>query len=507
MEDSEVHYEGTESVRVSKLQMLTTQFELMRMREDESILEYERKIRDIANQSAALGEKIPQNRLVRKVLRSLSSKFKMKRVAIEENKVIDNMTLDELIGSQKTFEMNEEAKIQRRKGKERNGKGYIQSECPTYLRNKKSFSAAWSDEDGIETDEDDDNFIAFTAKVEQKVSSSSKSGKYTAATSREEDTEDEDEEITVKNIIQQWDSVLECTRILKERQSILEKENTALKKQIGEMEKESNEERTLRDLISSLETDNLILKQKITEKEMMVLKLEEELKKSQEVFKKFDKSRLDDILIKGRSSCNKQGIGYMKNLNNKTRPRQRGSQVQVCHYCGAYGLIRPFCYKLYRDWRWSGNQTFSKPPSNCVWMTKRTSLYATHTTGKTSSDETWYFDSGCSKHMMGNPRNLTDIHREDGGQVTLGNGAKAAVIGRGSLRVDGLPKLENVLLVNGLKANLLSISQLCDQSFHIKFTKEGCIVENERRQSVLQGTRTGDSCYKLTLKRSFSVEL
>ncbi|KAG9442464.1 hypothetical protein H6P81_018318 [Aristolochia fimbriata] len=45
----EVHYEGTESVRVSKLQMLTTQFELMRMREDESILEYEGKIRDIAN--------------------------------------------------------------------------------------------------------------------------------------------------------------------------------------------------------------------------------------------------------------------------------------------------------------------------------------------------------------------------------------------------------------------------------------------------------------------------
>ncbi|KAG9458831.1 hypothetical protein H6P81_003339 [Aristolochia fimbriata] len=105
----EVHYEGTESVRVSKLQMLTTQFELMRMREDESILEYEGKIRDIANQSAALGDKIPQNRLVRKVLRSLSSKFKMKRVAIEEYKVIDNMTLDELIGSLKTFEMNEEA--------------------------------------------------------------------------------------------------------------------------------------------------------------------------------------------------------------------------------------------------------------------------------------------------------------------------------------------------------------------------------------------------------------
>ncbi|KAG9458846.1 hypothetical protein H6P81_003354 [Aristolochia fimbriata] len=97
--------------------MLTTQFELMQMREDESILEYEGKIRDIANQSAALGDKIPQNWLVRKVLRSLSSKFKMKRVAIEEYKVIDNMTLDELIRSLKMLKMNEEAEDSAEKGK------------------------------------------------------------------------------------------------------------------------------------------------------------------------------------------------------------------------------------------------------------------------------------------------------------------------------------------------------------------------------------------------------
>ncbi|KAG9456851.1 hypothetical protein H6P81_001359 [Aristolochia fimbriata] len=567
-----VHYEGTESVRVSKLQMLTTQFELMRMREDESILEYEGKIRDIANQSAALGEKIPQNRLVRKVLQSLSSRFKMKRVAIEEYKVIDNMTLDELIGSLKTFEMNEEAEDSAEKGKKESlalqsvstvtlvelgekvsllekefnkftrrskkknyvqsnskensaenestevaakrkvlvcfecgGKGHIQSECPTYLRKQKSFSAAWSEDESSETDEDEYSFVAFIAKIRQKLSLLSESGRLTGASSSEGETEDEVEEITLKDIIQRWDSVLECTRILKERQGILEEENTVLKKQIREMEKESkipvDEERILRDLISSLETENLKLKQKITEKEKMILKLEEELKNSQEVFKKFDKCRLDDILIKGRSSCNKQGIGYTKNLNNKTPSRQRSSQVQVCHYCGVYGHIRPSCYKLYRDWRWSGNQTLLKPPSNCVWKKKRTSLYATNTTGKTSSDGTWYFDSGCSRHMTGNARNLTDIHREDGGEVTFGDGSKVAVIGRGSLRVDGLPKLENVLLVDGLKVNLLSISQLCDQNLHIRFTKDGCVVENDRRQSVLEGTRTGDSCYKLNVSQ------
>ncbi|KAG9446379.1 hypothetical protein H6P81_012507 [Aristolochia fimbriata] len=105
----EVHYEGTESVRAIKLQMLMTQFELMRMRDDETILEFEGKIRDIANQFANLGDRIPQDRLVKKVLCSLSSKFKMKRIAIEENRSLNDMTLDELIGSLKTFEMNEDS--------------------------------------------------------------------------------------------------------------------------------------------------------------------------------------------------------------------------------------------------------------------------------------------------------------------------------------------------------------------------------------------------------------
>ncbi|KAG9453804.1 hypothetical protein H6P81_006708 [Aristolochia fimbriata] len=185
----DVHYEGTESVRVSKLQMLTTHFELMRMREDESILEYERKIRDIANQFAALGDKISQNRLVRKILRFLSSKFKMKRVAIEEYKVIDNMTLDELIGSWKMFEMNEEAEDSAGGSKEES----------------VALHAAWSDDESSESGEDECNFVPFAANFRQKFSSSAKSKSHSISTNNKEDTDDEDKDITVENIIQQWD--------------------------------------------------------------------------------------------------------------------------------------------------------------------------------------------------------------------------------------------------------------------------------------------------------------
>ncbi|KAG9458830.1 hypothetical protein H6P81_003338 [Aristolochia fimbriata] len=288
-----------------------------------------------------------------------------------------------------------------------------------------------------------------------------------------------------KTLFNSGTSVLESTRVLKEHLCVLEKENAGLKKQIGEIEKESKvsayEEKTLRELASSLEKDNLKLKQEITKKDKMILSLEEELKSSKDVFKKFDKGKekLDDILIKGRRSCNRQGLGYSKNLNNKTQPRQRATQaqvwsrqrqskVQVCYYCGAYGHIRPFCYKLLRDWRWSGSQMSVKPPSNCVWVKKNLCFYAAHTARKSKSEGTWYFDSGCSRHMTGNAENLTDLHREDGGQVTFGDGAKGAVIGRGKLKLRW-------------------------------FTKEGCVVEDDNRRSVLEGIRTGDNCYKLKM--------
>ena len=60
---------------------------------------------EIANESLLLGEKIPDSKIVRKVLRSLPRKFDMKVTAIEEAHDITTLKLDELFGSLLTFEM------------------------------------------------------------------------------------------------------------------------------------------------------------------------------------------------------------------------------------------------------------------------------------------------------------------------------------------------------------------------------------------------------------------
>ncbi|KAA0050595.1 gag-pol polyprotein [Cucumis melo var. makuwa] len=77
------------------------------MFEDESVSEYNERVMEIANanKSLLLGEKIPDSKIVRKVLRSLPRKFDMKVTAIDEAHNNTTLKIDELFGSLLTFEM------------------------------------------------------------------------------------------------------------------------------------------------------------------------------------------------------------------------------------------------------------------------------------------------------------------------------------------------------------------------------------------------------------------
>jgi hypothetical protein len=79
--------------------------------------------------------------------------------------------------------------------------------------------------------------------------------------------------------------------------------------------------------------------------------------------------------------------------------------------------------------------------------------------------------------------------------VTFGDGAKGEIVGIGKLAKEGLPKLDNVLLVKGLTANLISISQLCDQGLEVKFTKSECLVTNVLGEMMMKGIRSKENCY------------
>ncbi|KAL5537707.1 hypothetical protein UlMin_046223 [Ulmus minor] len=101
----EVAHEGTEGVKRSKLQMLTSQFESIRMEEGEKVADFNAKLIDITNRSCLLGKEYVESKIVRKILRSLPHRFQGKVIAIEESKNVDKIRLQELIGSLETFEM------------------------------------------------------------------------------------------------------------------------------------------------------------------------------------------------------------------------------------------------------------------------------------------------------------------------------------------------------------------------------------------------------------------
>ena len=62
------------------------------------------------------------------------------------------------------------------------------------------------------------------------------------------------------------------------------------------------------------------------------------------------------------------------------------------------------------------------------------------------------------------------------GQVTFGDTVQGRVLGKWNLHMKDFPRLENVVLEKGLKANLISISQICDLDLYMNFTHEKCFV-------------------------------
>jgi len=98
-------HEGTIKIKISKIQLLTTKFESLNMKEDETIRDYYMNVLDIANSFDSLGEKMSNEKLIRKILRSLPKRFDMKVTTIEEAQDTASMKVEELIESLQNFEI------------------------------------------------------------------------------------------------------------------------------------------------------------------------------------------------------------------------------------------------------------------------------------------------------------------------------------------------------------------------------------------------------------------
>ena len=152
----ETTFEGTKKVKDTKLQMLTTKFKELKMGDDESFDSFYGKLNEIVIAKLNLGEKIEDAKVVRKILRSLPESFRAKVTAIEESKDLDEIQIQELIGSLQTYKL--------RLPSHKSSKSLALKTITERMDNS-------SEEDGVEKD------VAFLAKNFRKFLKMKNSGK------------------------------------------------------------------------------------------------------------------------------------------------------------------------------------------------------------------------------------------------------------------------------------------------------------------------------------------
>jgi hypothetical protein len=84
--------------------MLISKFEEIKILEEETFGEIYTKISDLRNSMVSHGKQMSDVKLIRKILRSLPERFMIKVTTIEESKDLEEMKIEELVGSVQTYE-------------------------------------------------------------------------------------------------------------------------------------------------------------------------------------------------------------------------------------------------------------------------------------------------------------------------------------------------------------------------------------------------------------------
>ncbi|GJX74052.1 retrovirus-related pol polyprotein from transposon TNT 1-94 [Tanacetum coccineum] len=95
-------------------------------------------------------------------------------------------------------------------------------------------------------------------------------------------------------------------------------------------------------------------------------------------------------------------------------------------------------------------------------------------------------DSGCSKHMTGNLKLLTNFVEKFLGTVKFGKwDSNCTILGYGDLCSGELITIKRVYYVEGLNHNLFSVGQFCDADLEVAFRKSTCYIRDLKGNDLL----------------------
>ena len=126
-----------------------------------------------------------------------------------------------------------------------------------------------------------------------------------------------------------------------------------------------------------------------------------------------------------------------------------------CSFCNKFGHKESEC--MIKGWPISQDKQMET--TSKVWK-KKTIEFENFGLALYVGDQEniWYIDNGCSKHMIGDKDKFmyfNEMKKEK--NVTFGNNTLASIKGKGTVMLKEKVKAGNVLFVDGLKHNLLSV--------------------------------------------------
>ncbi|RVW39030.1 Retrovirus-related Pol polyprotein from transposon TNT 1-94 [Vitis vinifera] len=119
---------------------------------------------------------------------------------------------------------------------------------------------------------------------------------------------------------------------------------------------------------------------------------------------------------------------------------------------------------------------------------------------KTSREDTWFLDSGCSNHMCGKKDYFSDFDGTFRDSVKLGNNTSMSVLGKGNVRLkvnEMTQIITRVFYVPELKNNLLSIGQLQEKGLTILFQHGKCKVFHSQKGLIMDTKMSSNRMFML----------
>nr|XP_016439704.1 PREDICTED: uncharacterized protein LOC107765553 [Nicotiana tabacum] len=475
----EVTYEGTNKVKETRINLIVRDYELFQMKDGESVEEMFSRFSKILGDLKSLGRPIKSGEQVRKILRSLPTIWQPKVIALECQD-LDKMSYDKLRGDLIAFE-----------------KTHLDRQIQHKKKKTVSFKANVAELENEEEEEEHDENIAMLSQVVTSMMEKNRYSRRGRSNFRKGRMSNENDKNDGR--------CYECGKYghiqadypeLKKKLS----RNFQKKKSCGAWsdEEEYDHEEIANMCFMVTKKDN----NKGSDKpELMAENEADEKEDSDELCLMADKGT-SEVRLPSYSNWYKLqefvdiALTDIENFLGELRKIQREKKdwalkLEVCEIkrdtlqvnelkLQLNGLLKSTSHSFVKS-----NQIV---PHTSLIRT-RNSQGCSYCGSKTTGDG--YGDLNPLVKLTLRSLTIQDPSRLalDGGTVTFGDKSKGNVIGVEKVSRSSTCDVDEVYLVEELGYNLLTISQLCDDDYEVRFKKYGWFIEDESCKVILFGNR------------------